>query len=283
MIFNLMKPIPIAEPTMYLYGHEAEKTVTYNGVELPELPVWDKTAYPYATIQITYGGYICTLIFSSVPLAYKHERMGATLTYHHCLYATETEWSAIGYSCASYDKPDDWEGTPWVEEELSGYGTSVTSSMNQSGIWANYDVTNFDDGSLYQVATDPVVTYENADVTINGVGYVGAVLPKLPSWDKEQYPYAYISKSVTSGYYLRCFAVAMVLNASGSSMTTPTEEGVAHCSFYANSSASTWSTLDPSVWAGGNTFKLPIWANTDIFHADGTLYLSASEPVPVYE
>lgn len=132
--------------------------VGYVGAVLPKLPTWDKESYPYATIQITFGGSTCTLVFSSVPLAYKYERVGAI--YHHCLYATETEYLAVGYSCASWDKPDTWDGTPWVAEELSGYGTSVTSSMNQKGIWANYDITNYENGSLYQATYDPIPIYE---------------------------------------------------------------------------------------------------------------------------
>lgn len=33
----------------------------------------------------------------------------------------------------------------------------------------------------------------------------------------------------------------------------------------------------------GNTGFRPIWANYDVLYADGSVYLSASDPIPVYE
>ena len=57
-------------------------------------------------------------------------------------------------------------------------------------------------GFLYgRVAKDG----ETPTHTINGVGYVGAVLPKVPEWDKKKYPHAYI-RYVDDPNYYRFFA-----------------------------------------------------------------------------
>lgn len=114
--------------------------------------------------------------------------------------------------------------------------------------------------------------------------YNGVVLPKLPEWDKETYPYAYISWSVgMQVYYLRCFASEMVLTKNGESMITPTDESVAYQAFYTRKNGSKWIDSAEGEWDGGNTFSLPDWTNADILNEDGSVFLKATEPVPVYE
>lgn len=276
MIFNLMKPVPVAEPTMYLYGHEADKTVSYNGVVLPELPVWDKTAYPYAEILPSPYQNRYMLYIENV----KATADGSTLTW--------TGLIRTSYVCALGD-------TEWtLEMEAKEWGDYFGSYS--SIVWCNYEMLN-KDGSVYLSASDPVTTYENADVTINGVGYVGAVLPKLPVWDKEKYPYVgifFYQKSITDStpLYVLLF------------LSQVATVGIANILFSGGGSVKSYELLgDETDWrfvfegdveegnrileeTTTNTLTLSEsgWANHDIPNEDGSIFMSASgEPIPVYE
>lgn len=102
--------------------------------------------------------------------------------------------------------------------------------------------------------------------------YNGIKLPALPEWDKETYPYAVIGR-VTTNYLLRvaksaCYRTSAVY-IPGPIMQWTCKDGV-------------WS--GPSeLTASRYTFisSRTYWSNHNIFSADGTLYLAASEPIPV--
>lgn len=101
--------------------------------------------------------------------------------------------------------------------------------------------------------------------------YNGVRLPKLPEWDKTAYPYAVLYETDTS-YYLYCFAEAKQATLTG---------GVScwgyGCAF--GLSDGVWNPRTALLTGSYTTF----WANYDVYDSDGTLYMSASEPVPVYE
>ena len=106
--------------------------------------------------------------------------------------------------------------------------------------------------------------------------YNGTVLPPLPDYDKEQYPYAYIGEY--GGEY-RFFATNE-LKYSALNLTT------------FNASTPVCYLLEDGkwVWVTPTTVRrYIIWSNVDVYYADGfedvggTLYLSASEPTPFYE
>jgi hypothetical protein len=288
MIFNLMKPVPVQTATMYLYGHEADKTVTYNGVELPELPEWDKVSYPYAVIVYkTEPNY--SVYFSKTP-------------FYWDMYVTN--WHADGTESIAYDY--DTETETWVYKTTYETYTQFTSSTKL--LWSNRDIAKKSDGTLVLSASDPVTTYENADVTINGVGYVGAVLPKLPEWDKTAYPYAVIvgdadgSNSVTPTrlilstvplhYASNNIIYPFLLYGSadgaciGYEWTSPIEGIITYEPGFVRDE-SLDSTFSTGGMASGRMFYNDlVWANYDVYdHANGTtLVLSAcDEPIPVYE
>lgn len=260
MIFNLMKPVPVQTATMYLYGHEADKTVTYNGVELPELPVWDKTAYPYAMIgnkEQSLSGlnilYVC-----NNPFLGRADDTDSVLMQKNSncnYYSVENgEWVYVGVITV----PD----------------VGITSMAMPFPIWSNTDIE-------YAIkASDPVITYTNADVTINGVGYVGAVLPKLPEWDKTAYPYAIIGYSnVRENYVLKVSKEPNTANENGKGAYVGGTDSILF-----EVSESEWT----SASAGAFQFSI-IWANHDVYYGlttgelEGTLFLAKSDPVPVYE
>ena len=104
--------------------------------------------------------------------------------------------------------------------------------------------------------------------------YNGVRLPKLPEWDKETYPYAYILDA-ESVYYL---------SLRDSQKTVITGGNVVDYSDKHQAVNGEWVLSDESQ----NVGKV-IWANYDVYYSDsaeevgGTLYLAASDPIPAYE
>lgn len=109
--------------------------------------------------------------------------------------------------------------------------------------------------------------------TIDGVGYVGAVLPKLPEWDREAYPYAVIFQR--GGHGLRCASKPWVW--TGLMFDSDGKAIEAYCSM----SADVWGEFEKLSTA--DRVSGFFWTNHDILNSDGTVYLAASAPIPVYE
>lgn len=122
--------------------------------------------------------------------------------------------------------------------------------------------------------------------------YNGVRLPKLPEWDRQTYPYAYIQYGSTSEgdrvYALVLSTVkfttrkwAIVVDA-----LVGTADGDAIRWRYNLTTDVEWSRTDKvySVVAGedvGVHMGPLVWVNTDIYsYTSGTLYLAASEPIP---
>ncbi len=113
--------------------------------------------------------------------------------------------------------------------------------------------------------------------TLVGYSYNGVVLPALPEWDDKTYPYAVIYVDSTTGKYCCVFE--------------KTKQRVIVSTFI-----SLWASyyqMDSGVWenrGSGTVGGKIVWANHDVYYANneengelsGTLYLSASNPIPVY-
>lgn len=120
--------------------------------------------------------------------------------------------------------------------------------------------------------------------------YNGIRLPALPEWDRGVYPFAYItaqSGGTSVYYYLHARSVPFtVLEGSGGTLKYLTLKGTSVI------------TNGPILDKWDNAFTGPvnydngdveatcpdiIWTNFDICYADGTVYMAASDPVPVYD
>ena len=128
--------------------------------------------------------------------------------------------------------------------------------------------------------------------------YNGTVLPALPEWDKETYPYVYIGYSpMYNGYYMchMCTEPFRVDGTGSSSDYAGTEEGVYYTmiSWRMFASSNEWkayatsaedpNTPLPMTGSGMHQILPNVWSNYDVYFASGGLYRSASEPVPIYE
>lgn len=131
--------------------------------------------------------------------------------------------------------------------------------------------------------------------------YNGVRLPKLPEWDREVYPYAYLCRIWTEGYAVAHLFVTpdpMVVTDDG--YLSSAGKRIA-CKEYKCEIA------EATEWADGNVNAfyiqltyMPFWANTDmekylhdsgetssieddVYTATGEIVLEESDPVPVYE
>lgn len=113
--------------------------------------------------------------------------------------------------------------------------------------------------------------------------YNGVRLPKLPEWDKTAYPYAIIQYTDlgfgVEKWRLYLFPIELVGKGNGAYFP----HGMTYCWY--NNEDTGWvysASANHTEAAGGPTFE-PLWTNHDILNEDGTIYLAASDPVPVYE
>lgn len=239
----------------------------YNGVELPQLPEWDKTTYPYAFIY-DYGNGNYSLIIDRQKITYK-------------------PGTGFGLNSPPMCAPSDGK---WGEfEEARWEGSDLTMFFECDKIvWVNHDIINTADGSVFLAASDPVP----APIPIPDEGHSvysfnGVTLPALPKWDKTVYPYAFI-------YDYGNGSISFVLSNIGVIAYNPNRNSVTL------TSPPRWRLVDGAwgeftegdenpddEWGEVSLFydydKI-VWTNHDIVNTeDGSVYLPASVPVPYIE
>lgn len=105
--------------------------------------------------------------------------------------------------------------------------------------------------------------------------YNGVELPALPEWDKETYPYAVIWIAfVTNAIYLD---ILKEFDFSSAGILHTTKED----SLFALCSGDSWSEFKASTSDSQIVGSQIKWTNTDILNEDGSVYLAASDPIPV--
>ena len=162
------------------------------------------------------------------------------------------------------------------------------------GTWTLDDFTSAESGGWNYLKNIRSCTRKKLYYTIDGTAYEvwpnsawgaadnwnynGTVLPKLPQWDRETYPYAYIDYSVGT-YYLHFCASEMVIkdNAMYSKSGELVETKYSKIDKYG---VQVWSELiDSEIGLSG--IVAPFWCNRDLYYTDGDIYLAGSDPVPV--
>lgn len=233
----------------------------YPSVVLPDVEsVWtDKVNYPYAFIQtLSATSYV---LYLSADVGYVYATSGSKVNCHiqangmRYVFDTGSESWGSGSSFSSADGP--------------------IGRNNQLAIWANYDVINTTDNSIYLAASDPIPAGNGM------VAYKGERLPKLPEWDRETYPYAII---VNWGAR-KDFRVFDIPLAKEGEEAFGTSNYTREMCWMINDGDEEWTSLGINVSQGGLTFGQSrfVWTNTDILDESGDIYLSASDPIPIYE
>lgn len=182
--------------------------------------------------------------------------------------------------------------------------TTLMAGTKAKLLWSNHDVWLYDKSAVYLAASEPVPVLEiqipkgvdrysyivGFNLALAGMAYPysapvpvaylynGVRLPALPEWDREVYPYAVIVRDIIDGAY-HLFV----------------DEGTTRIPMYNGSITSVAMSVKYSIvddaWVETELFEtgIIVWANYDVYYNDsvedvgGTLYLAASNPVPVYE
>ena len=200
----------------------------------------------------------------------------------------------------------------WLESTNEYF---AAAAAGEGPHWTN--TTLYDaDGNLFLEASEPVAAFDlTAWLTGYALGlcgkplpfstkkepvaymYNGVRLPKLPEWDRVAYPYAVINGigigDAISYYRLSICNKYNVFEAdSGYIYFGESSGGSTDITFMqseCNPTNGTWSDFEEAssrnITITGKTnslFKPANWSNVDIT-LDGTTYLTASDPVPVYE
>ncbi len=136
----------------------------YNGIELPKLPEWDKTAYPYAVIvkQGYYIDYYKLRCYSSETY-YTDPEDGKRKLGGDGVFAIEYRVKATEATTSMWEYVGEVDTATVVGE----HGVSI----DNSGVllWANFDVMN-ENGSIYLAASGPVPVLTARDLyrKVNG-------------------------------------------------------------------------------------------------------------------
>ncbi|MBR5862184.1 MAG: hypothetical protein IKZ08_02540 [Bacteroidales bacterium] len=249
-------------PAYYLYGEESDEgnillrtsdgTKRYKGAVFPELPEYDKEKFPYMYADHYSLGTHRVWILEN-PLAHKVTTYPDTVP---VLGGTSVEsLFSTGEAKVLYIDSDldvgEWEDT--------------ASPSSATPYWANHDILR-EDGTVYRSASiSPIPMGLSYIVTYKYNGHEGAA---LPAWDRRAYPYA-------------------ILIDDGSLVCTTTP-------FYYDGEHARVDTYDRLTFDyDGVYYDIPYhfnnvkyassakWSNHDIFNADGTVYLAASNPIDV--
>lgn len=124
--------------------------------------------------------------------------------------------------------------------------------------------------------------------------YNGVRLPKLPEWDKTVYPYATIGYDSSNSTILELHTSLLYFSETysgigyGSGGVSPYENCVNRW-YLPSADGTEWVQegdydIDVTDQSTDRMFKSAIWSNADIANRDdNSVYLSASDPIPIYE
>lgn len=272
----------------------------YNGVELPDIEsVWTeelKATYPYGYIYKNSGfagGY--GLNCSTYPVRINNGLI----------------WTAGGsrYLQFGLNSAGEWEqrGTVTVNSDKG-----IFSSTAYPVIWAGFDIIDRNDSTVYLSASDPLPVGKPITDPLSfmmgcnwmkamlakrgrkpiGYSYNGVVLPELPEWDRETYPYAVIKLGnafIAYRNHVQLLVFEEIDFTNGALQYDKNCLKTASADYTAEDFE--WGELTQSTSVGNIASIYLLWANTDIYYPEdyedtdlaGTIYLAASEPIPVYE
>lgn len=123
------------------------ETYLYNGVELPELPEWDRETYPYASIR--YDG--TQFWVHAQTQAEKIVRYDDVFGYVYMVesYTTGKQWSLDDSGTWKL-----WDIIYGIKADTECY--SYQKTTEDYAVWTNYDVIWADTGDIFFAASDPV-------------------------------------------------------------------------------------------------------------------------------
>ena len=291
----------------------------YNGHPAPELPVYSQTEFPHALIVSANADNTALILMLCVNRPYygtnpeDSTKTGVYNTGRMKVYTctdTDEAWSFSMETenplTANDDDPGG--GVIWTRKDILKTNGSVWMAGREPvsmGVSENW-LRSFKMGLALGLTGVPLpfpkkkligFLYghiaqegETPTHTINGVDYVGAVLPKVPEWDKKKYPHAYLRYVADYDYY-RFFAFtqrpfvdnrnnSLQLHHTGDYFYTRIGEYTGSTEHWKEPSESSYSMMysEPSD-------AIYLWADFDMINEeDGSIYFAkCPAPVVVYE
>lgn len=242
------------------FAEKGSAAYVYPQILLPDIDsVWtDKETYPYALLVVelvTNNNFLAGLFLSQNPVYFDGDFVGC---------------SGVVLSYYAVNDPDMAELLGCPMNEWTGMDPQTGDKLADHAEWTSHDILN-EDGTTYLSAYTPVPAGNGMVV------YKGVKLPALPEWDKTKYPYAMIVCFEDNSFY------DLLIAETPFTHTSEAVESDGLGLWYANyPDFETWTFYGEKNGIGGGTNKMrSFWTNTDILNEDGTLYLAASEPVPV--
>lgn len=114
--------------------------------------------------------------------------------------------------------------------------------------------------------------------------YNGVAVPTLPEYDNERYPYAVLRKNTGATKFAFFVSSHAPTIKNGKLQVLQLGAGASgRCEAYTYTDADGWIGPTTYTFVQGFTTDAEgvFWTNTDILNEDGTIYLAASEPVPI--
>lgn len=267
------------EPVAFLYGTPSEigniglrngdSVTLYDGAVFPPLPEWDKETYPYAFIDISVSP-LLTLCKYRPHARLRTDGSTAIATFGEQPQAGDI----LGYNIVN----GKWE--------LVWTAFSNHYVYEEDFVWCDTDIYYKEEsgGALYRATTAPIPVSG-----IVGYSYNGTVLPPLPEWDKEAYPYAFLfyQRFVTPHWELVVIPEAIYKKSTNGDWCLYVEAGSAigwniSSDSQGNPQGDEWLTRE-TAWHGYVQPSNLQWANFNVLSEDGTVYQEASDPIPIYE
>lgn len=150
--------------------------------------------------------------------------------------------------------------------------------------------------SFYASAEALAAAYSNYVSTLDSISsddltstattylYNGVELPALPEWDKEAYPYAFIGYDVGDDEAYWFIAISdrpSVFTYRGKDYFGFLESSNYRVYCTSETPFSVWGNLNDTVGRFNMLLTKLVWCDFDALREDGTIYLAASDPVPV--
>lgn len=231
----------------------------YNGIELPELPEWDKEKYPYAFLYSDptgmYLGFCCVESLS--------------------FFDDDGTWRAGGNGKVYLTEYANGQITKlWEERSDESIGVAVWAIL-----WSNTDIIA-KDGSVQLTATEPVPVGNR----VRWYRYNDIELPRLPEWDKDNYPYAFIQRTDDSHRLVLLSDVIYgetPIRKEYAIVTNIGDHWYAYDPYSPGYYSYQWAYQYPYSYNQPIKVSEIVWANFNVLNEDGSVFLPASDPVPV--
>ncbi|MBR4856946.1 MAG: hypothetical protein IKU94_10025 [Bacteroidaceae bacterium] len=175
-------------------------------------------------------------------------------------------------------------------EEYGGVITTaiaIVALIGVVGLMFNPTGTGWMDSSFQGVIqgfngkVDAAILNEGGTIEPIAYSYNGVELPALPEWDKEVYPYAVLRSDPFLGHVLTVTDNSCVNE--GSAVSSVVIRNSTFSQYYIPKNSDNWLLLREPTYDDDYVLGECCWSNYNILNTDGTVYLAASDPIPVHE